>query len=468
MKQANIHFLDLDPPSGLSSILRQILTSSRNPKVHLSTEISKTSDPIEPVSRLSALSCRTDIDLIFMTLPSDSNSILQSLQALKNEDRTLHPMIAAIQEGKSDYVIELLKAGIVDFITPPFNGIDIMPRIWRLLKRTSPDDRLVNKLKEKMGLMQIVGKSTSFLSEIEKIPLIAKSSSTVLISGETGTGKELCARAIHYLGMRSGHPFVPVNCGAIPVDLVENELFGHKRGAYTGAHVSQTGLVSEADGGTIFLDEIECLPISAQAKLLRFLQEKEYRQLGSTKMIRSDTRVIAATNIRLEHSVQEGTFRRDLYYRMNVIPLTIPPLRERKDDIPLLARHFLKEYASESGYEFIEFSPGALQKLILYKWPGNVRELENVIERTIVFSKKPYITAEMIMLPEIKEIDSIETFHDAKAKVVEQFARDYIHSLLLAHAGNISKASITAGKNRRAFWELIRKYRIDAQEFRPH
>jgi transcriptional regulator with PAS, ATPase and Fis domain len=328
---------------------------------------------------------------------------------------------------------------------------------------------ILRGLWEKVGIEhQIVGESASFLREIEKIPVIAKSNSTVLISGETGTGKELCARAIHHLSERSGFPFVPVNCGAIPVDLVENELFGHRKGAYTGAHESKDGLISEANGGTIFLDEIDCLPLSAQVKLLRFLNDKDYRQLGSTEVIRSDVRVIAASNIRLDLAVNENRFRRDLYYRLNVIPLSLPPLRERREDIPLLARHFLKKRAIEAGRDLNDFSIGAMRKLMLYDWPGNVRELENVIERAVVFAKGTSIDSADLVLAESHEDDGMESFQNAKAKVVEQFERVYIRSLLLCHEGNISRASKTAGKNRRAFWELIRKYGIDAQGFRPH
>ncbi len=260
----------------------------------------------------------------------------------------------------------------------------------------------------------------------------------------------------------------PVNCGAIPVDLVENELFGHRKGAYTGAHESRNGLISEANGGTIFLDEIDCLPLSAQVKLLRFLNDKDYRQLGSTEVIRSDVRVIAASNIRLDLAVNENRFRRDLYYRLNVIPLSLPPLRERREDIPLLARHFLEKRTIEAGRDLDDFSIGAMRKLMLYDWPGNVRELENVIERAVVFAKGTSIDSADIVLAESHEEDGTESFQNAKAKVVERFERGYIRSLLLCHEGNISRASKTAGKNRRVFWELIRKYGIDVQGFKPH
>ena len=207
----------------------------------------------------------------------------------------------------------------------------------------------------------------------------------MLVLGETGTGKEVVGRAIHYLSPRAGKPFVPVNCGAIPVELVENELFGHERGAFTGATGSRDGLIQEAEQGTLFLDEVNALPLMAQVKLLRFLQSKEYRALGSTKSMQGDVRIIAASNADLEAEVAAGTMRRDLYYRLNVVPIVLPPLRTRSTDIILLARHFLAQYAAKLNSPAVAFSPEAERKLLLYSWPGNVRELEHVIERVVVF-----------------------------------------------------------------------------------
>jgi DNA-binding NtrC family response regulator len=370
-----------------------------------------------------------------------------------------------VQDGCSEELIALLKSGVVDFVTPPLSAVDVLPRIWRLLE-VRRRDPLVEKLKRRIGLRQLVGDSPMFLTELEKIPYIAKSNATVLISGETGTGKELFARAIHYLGLRSGHPFVPVNCGSIPVELVENELFGHARGAFTGAHTEHAGLIQDAHGGTVFLDEIDCLPLSAQVKLLRFLQDKEYRQLGSAKVIRADVRVIAATNIELGRAVHEGTFRRDLFYRLNVVPVALPALRDRKEDIPPLARHFLQKHSSEIEREIEDFTSEALQKLAAYDWPGNVRELENVIERAVVFSTEGEIDAADIPLPDVPKHGKEESFHGAKAKVVEKFEKDYLRNLLIAHRGNISRAARAAQKNRRAFWELIRKHNINVQDLR--
>src|SRR3989442_8225550 len=223
-------------------------------------------------------------------------------------------------------------------------GIDT-PYALPLLEQTPEKDILIQTLRQKLGSQQLLGESSAFLVEIRKIPLAAQCDASVLILGETGTGKELCAQAIHYLSLRVSKPLVPVNCGAIPVELVENELFGHVRGAFTDASTSQYGLIHEAEGGTLFLDEVDCLPLLAQVKLLRFLHERKYRPLGSPRTQQADVRIIAAMHSDLEEAVRKGTFRRDLYYRLNTIPFRLPPLRERQEDIPLLGRHFLAKYA---------------------------------------------------------------------------------------------------------------------------
>ena len=317
------------------------------------------------------------------------------------------------------------------------------------------------------GNQQLIGESPSFRAEVEKVHRVARFDASVLISGETGTGKELCAHAIHSLSPRARKPFVAVNCGAIPVELVENELFGHKAGAYTDASTLQRGLVFEADGGTLFLDEIVCLPALAQIKLLRFLQEKEYRPLGSTKTLQADVRVIAASNIEPERAVAEGTLARNLYYRLNVVPIRLSPLRERREDISLLARHFLGRYSAKFNKQATNFSPEATELLALYDWPGNVRELEHVVQRAVILARRAVIQCSDIALPGTEISKGREPFKVAKAKTIAKFEKDYITKLLHDHHGNITRAAQVAQKNRRAFWELIRKYRIDVQRFRP-
>jgi transcriptional regulator with PAS, ATPase and Fis domain len=247
---------------------------------------------------------------------------------------------------------------------------------------------------------------------------------------------------------------------------MENELFGHVQGAFTGASTSQPGLINEANTGTLFLDDIDCLPILSQVKLLRFLQEKEYRQLGSSKMCQADVRFIAATNIDLEKAVNDGKLRQDLYYRVNIIPLTLPSLRERREDIPVLARHFLEKYAIEFNKDVSSIASEALQMLKLHNWPGNVRELEHVIERAVLFSEQKIIREIDIMLPNKKVPACKASFKESKTQVINKFEKNYIEALLLASHGNITSAAKAAQKNRRAFWQLIRKHQIDAKNFK--
>jgi DNA-binding NtrC family response regulator len=327
------------------------------------------------------------------------------------------------------------------------------------------EEEQIQRLKGKLGLQQFVGGNPTFLEELQKLPVVAKYHVSVLISGETGTGKELVARAIHYLSPQSNKPFVPINCGAIPSELAENELFGHEQGAFTGAQSRQLGLIHKANEGTIFLDDVDCLPLSVQMKLLRFLQEKEYRMLGSTQTQIAHVRVIAASNTSLERKVEEGSFRQDLYYRLKVIAFTLPPLRHRPEDILPLAQHFRAKYATEFSKHVTGFSAGALQKLCMHQWPGNVRELENAIAGAVVLCEKSIVTEQDLALSQYANQHQ-ETYQQAKKKVVNDFEKQYIQSLLALYQGNISKAACAAQKNRRAFWEIIRKHSIDPQKFK--
>jgi two-component system, NtrC family, response regulator GlrR len=330
------------------------------------------------------------------------------------------------------------------------------------MKKRASEEAIVQSLKEKLGLKQLIGESESFLSEVKKIPLVASCDATVLISGETGTGKELFARAIHYLGPRHGKPFVPFNCGGIPPDLFENELFGHLKGAFTGANTTQGGLISEAEGGTLFLDEVDSLAFSAQAKLLRFLQSKEYRQLGSRRTLVADVRVVAASNGDLHRAVEEGKFRSDLFYRINVIPLAIPALRDRVQDISILANHFAEKYASRFDRPRKGLLPEAIRLLLCHRWPGNVRELESVIERAIIFGEGPMIKASDIVIDGARSTETaLPSLKAAKARAVAQFEKSYLEEALRMSQGNITRAACHAQMNRRAFWELLRKHKID-------
>ena len=326
----------------------------------------------------------------------------------------------------------------------------------------------------------LIGTSKPFLQATGMIPILSASKSTVLISGETGTGKELFARAIHYCGERRSKPFVPVNCAALPDHLIENELFGHSKGAFTGALLEKQGLLLEADGGTLFLDEINSLSLSVQSKLLRVLQEQEFRPLGSTKRRTINVKIIAATNADLRHLVQTGQFREDLFYRLNVLSIALPPLRDRKEDICLLANHALKVSGKEFAKANITLTSAAKAKLMSHVWPGNVRELQGVIHRAVAMasgetldvydldlpeSPKPELNGPTMTLLSREGVSGNSSFQDMKAKVVEEFERAYLSELLAAHQGNISKAARAAKKERRAFQRLLMKHGLDRRVF---
>jgi two-component system response regulator GlrR len=383
-------------------------------------------------------------------------------QLLATLDPRERPVILAALHPDADTIGRWLDAGAVDYFLPPWNLADILPRIRKALHSHAPRREEVSPAKKKLALDQMIGQSPAFYQAINRIPAIAACDAGVLITGETGTGKELCARAIHYLGPRSRQPFVPLNCGAIPSELVENELFGHSAGAYTSAATRHTGIIAEAEGGTLFLDEVDSLPTGAQIKLLRFLQSKEYRPLGSTKTLTANVRMVAATNADPSAAVKSGKMRQDLYYRLSVIPVRLPPLRERRDDIPLLASHFQSRYAREYGKSMSPLPEEVVTRLIAHDWPGNIRELENAISRMVALSDTGQLLANDLDLPSESAGGDLASLRAAKG----QFERAYIEEKLRSCGGNISHAAQAAGKDRRAFWELIRKHRIQVEQFR--
>jgi two-component system response regulator GlrR len=313
----------------------------------------------------------------------------------------------------------------------------------------------------------LITQNAEFSRQLQRLSIYAKPDATVLITGETGTGKELVARALHKLSARAAKVFVPVNCGAMPADLIENEFFGHESQAFTGASSRHLGLVSEADGGTLFLDEIDSAPLPFQAKLLRLLQHQEFRLVGSTKLCHANVRVIAAANSDLESAIADGKFRRDLYYRLDVLRLDLPPLRKRREDIPLLAQHFLEKYSRLFNKRIAGLSRSAFDLLSSYGWPGNIRELENIIQRAVVLCQQDELTPAHIELP-ARAGASDQSFRAQKAAVIDEFERTYLIRLLTEHNGNITKAALAAGKNRRAFFQLMKKHRIRIVRGVPH
>jgi len=317
---------------------------------------------------------------------------------------------------------------------------------------------------ETLGL---IGRSPCLLQVLRQLKLFARAKAPILILGETGTGKELAARALHYLGPRRAGPFVPVNCASFPDALVESELFGYRRGAFTDAKQSSRGLVAEAEGGTLFLDEVDSLSLKAQGTLLRFLQERVYRPVGASREVASDVAVIAATNRDLCACVTAGGFRQDLYYRLDVARVALPPLRERSGDILLLARHFLRRFAEMYGSGPRRFSEAALAWMQAQPWPGNVRELENFVHREFLKADGECIDA----VPAVARDDGgdtpqvLEDYNTARERVVAAFEIDYVRRLLELTGGNVTRAAVLAGKERRAFGRLIKKHGIDRGEF---
>jgi len=335
------------------------------------------------------------------------------------------------------------------------------------------NERLIQTLREAQGLALLIGQAPVFRRAIAQIPTIAQSNATVLICGETGTGKELVARAIHYLSPRAAFPFIAVNCGALPDTLLEDELFGHERGAFTDARLGRPGLLAQGEKGTLFLDEVGTLTARAQMALLRVLQDKTYRVLGSCREEHADVRFVAATNADLRERVGAGTFRADLYYRLCVFTIGLPSLRDRREDILLLTAHFLKMYTPPDRPELL-LSPAARAALLTFEWPGNVRELEHAVLRAVQVCQTNEIGVEDLGLPvEVSQRQSPATldssaassFKAMKKASVEAFERNYLAQLMAAHHGNVSHASHAAGKDRRELGRLLKKHHLDPKAF---
>lgn len=412
--------------------------------------------------RVAAKEDRAHLVMLVSEALAVEQRVVPILRAISREPGGPAVVVAARWQSAGS-VSSVLTHGARDVLSLPLNVAEAAGRLRAVMQDAAKTMSIVDA-----PVPGLVGENAAFLTELRKIPLVSKTDANVLIQGETGTGKELCALAIHRASARHQKPFVPINCGAIPQELLENELFGHERGAFTGASQGRPGLVQEADGGTLFLDEINSLPLSAQVKLLRVLQDGSFRALGSNRVQRVNLRVVSATNEDLHGAVQEGRFRKDLFYRLNVIPIRLPALRERRDDIPRLARLFLARYAERMGRRMDDLTPDALTKLSFYDWPGNVRELEHVVERAVVLATSSRVRAGDLSFGADDTDDTAEadSFQEAKARVVRDFERGYLRSVLGQCSGNISQAAVASGKDRRAFWELLRKHAIDPGEFR--
>lgn len=378
--------------------------------------------------------------------------------------------VIAVTEGADTEVLEaLLSAGVTDFVSAPIDAVDLAARLRRALgfsQRIGPPSASGGGRPSIRGLIYA---SQAMASTAARLHIAARADANVLVLGETGTGKEVCAQAVHYLSARSSNPWVPVNCGAIPGELVETELFGHVKGAYTTALAARKGLIREAECGTLFLDDVDCLSLSAQSKLLRFLQEREYRPVGSNQVLHADVRVIAASNCDLQLLAQRGAFRLDLYFRLNVLRLKLPALRERPEDIPVLALHFMRQFAREFHKPISGMAPQALRALCTHTWPGNVRELKHVMERAMLMASGPVLSEVDIEIDGVASAPTVEldeSFRSAKQRAVSSFERAYLERMLVAHDGNIARAAEASKKDRRAFFELMRKHDLEPHKFR--
>lgn len=324
--------------------------------------------------------------LVVTDLKLPGKTGVELLQYVKSRNSEI-PVIVITAFGSIENAVDAMKKGAFNYLTKPVNGDELITVVKEALEKYElkrENAALKSELRQKFTYSSIIGKSPAMHEVFETIRMVAKTQSSILIMGESGTGKELVARAVHYDSERSGKPFVTIDCAAIPAELMESELFGHEKGSFTGAHERRIGLLEQADAGTVFLDEIGELDLNLQKKLLRFLQEREILRVGGTSRIKLNVRIVAATNKDLEQEVCEKQFREDLYYRLNVVTIRIPPLRERKDDIPLLAQHFLEKLNHIEGKAVTGFEDAVMDAFVKYAWPGNVRELENVVERAYI------------------------------------------------------------------------------------
>ena len=455
-----IHVIDDEPI--IHDVLSQLLTSEG-----YDIEISSSGE-----EALEKFEVRT-FDLVLLDLLMPGMNGIEILKAAKKIDpQALIIILTAYASVES--AIEAMKIGAFDYIQKPFKHEELLLTIARALEHKNLQEenvRLRDELKRKFSFANILGKSKVMENVFDLIKAAAPTRSTILVEGESGTGKELAARAIHQNSNRSGFPFIVVNSGSLPPDLLESHLFGHVKGAFTGAVSEKQGLFEAADKGTIFFDEISSIGMETQAKLLRVMQDREFMRLGGTKTIKVDVRIIAATNSDLEELIRQKAFRKDLFYRLNVIKIELPPLRERKEDIPLLVKHFLDLYTKENGKEIDGVSEDVLEILERNAWPGNVRELENLIERAVVFAKSKIITREN--LPEIflspqKKGADVSAAEDEAKNLRDQtlaFQKRLIEKTLRKTKGVQKNAAQMLDVKPTTLNEMIKRLGIDVSEF---
>ena len=405
-----------------------------------------------------------EIDLALIDLKLKSEDGISLMENLHQYGRDI-PVIILTAHGSINNAVEAMKRGASSYLTKPFDHQELLLQLNNCLEKrrlTKEVSNLRSICDEHFGFRNIIGISSGIKQVLKQVSRAAETDSNVHIEGESGTGKELIAKSLHLASRRRNGHFVAINCAAIPETLLESELFGYKKGAFTGANMDKKGLLAQAHEGSFFLDEISEMPLSMQAKLLRIIEEREYYPLGANKTVKVDIRIITASHRNLEDEIEKGNFREDLYYRIHVISIKLPPLRERKEDIPLLARHFLNKYSEIMQTEVTRFSKSALQRLLAYSWPGNVRELENTVESAVALAENKVIREETL-LPRIgSDTKNIKPLKEAR----DDFMKDYLLHLIQYTNGNVSRAAKLAGKHRADLYELFKRYELEPEHFR--
>lgn len=453
----------IDNEAGLCRMMEQILLD------HGYLARSFTS-PLKAVEEFKASAW----DLVISDIKMPGMSGLEVLQTIKAKQHDI-PVIMITAYATVDMSIQALRKGAYDMLTKPFEPDELVYRVKNALQQRQlleENRELRAELEEKFRFENIIGACEGLKSVLERVGKVAVRDTSILITGESGTGKELIAQAVHYNSPRREKRFVAINCGALPENLLESELFGYKKGAFTGATESRCGLLEAANGGTLFLDEVGNLPMNVQKTLLRFLQEKEFHRLGDSTPTRVDVRVLSATNSELKEAIKLGVFREDLYYRLNVVNIHLPPLRERSSDIPLLAAHFILLQNQKFKTEIKGFESEALRILCVYEWPGNIRQLKNVIEACMAMETGEYISNDTLAQFIEADPDSSALSHETwqvnldvpYTAALEHFEADLLRSLLKRHGGNIDSAAHEAGMNMVTMYRKIKRYGIRKDE----
>jgi DNA-binding NtrC family response regulator len=424
---------------------------------HVGCAVEQARDGPEALQKIESL--RPDLVLLDYMMPGMSG--LDVLQELRNRESDV-PVVMITAHGSVDVAVRAMKLGAIDFLPKPFEPDHVELVVQKAIehRRLAREVAVLSEATDERYRM-VAGKSARMARVVELVQKVATSRSTVLLLGESGVGKEIVARAIHGSSDRRGEPFVAINCVGLSRELLESDLFGHEKGAFTGAHRLKKGKLELADRGTVLLDEVGDISPELQTKLLRFLQERTFERVGGTRTISVDVRIIAATNRDLDTAIREGRFREDLYHRLNVIPIALPPLRERREDIPALAQFFLERFARETKKRFTEIAPDALARLAAYPWPGNVREMANVIERAVVLGREPRVTLTdlppRVLAPGPEGASPRGSYHAA----IHEYRRQLILTALAESGGNRAAAASALGLNRTHFLRLLKALAID-------